>query len=69
MTRVAAVVVAAGSGTRMGQPKQFLPLAGRPVCEWALKAFLDCPEVVKVALVSVSSRAVKPGTPVELSMN
>ncbi|MBI3298000.1 MAG: 2-C-methyl-D-erythritol 4-phosphate cytidylyltransferase [Elusimicrobia bacterium] len=35
----------------MGQPKQFLPLAGRPVCEWALKAFLDCPEVVKVAMV------------------
>ncbi|MDE2292024.1 MAG: 2-C-methyl-D-erythritol 4-phosphate cytidylyltransferase [Elusimicrobia bacterium] len=35
----------------MGRPKQFLPLAGRPVCEWALKAFLDCPEVVKVAMV------------------
>lgn len=51
MTRVGAVIVAAGSGTRMGRPKQFLPLAGRPVCEWALKAFLDCPEVVKVALV------------------
>lgn len=50
--RVGAVIVAAGSGTRMGRPKQFLPLAGRPVCEWALKAFLDCPEVVKVALVT-----------------
>ncbi|MBI5596786.1 MAG: 2-C-methyl-D-erythritol 4-phosphate cytidylyltransferase [Elusimicrobia bacterium] len=48
---VGAVIVAAGSGTRMGRPKQFLPLCGLPVCEWALKAFLDCPEVVKVALV------------------
>ena len=51
MTRVGAVIVAAGSGTRMGAPKQFLPLAGRPVCEWALQAFLDCPEVEKIALV------------------
>lgn len=49
--RVGAVIVAAGSGSRMGRPKQFLPLAGRPVCEWALKAFLDCPEVAMVALV------------------
>ncbi len=51
MTRVGAVIVAAGSGARMGVPKQFLPLAGRPVCEWALQAFLDCPEVETVALV------------------
>lgn len=49
--RVGAVIVAAGSGTRMGRPKQFLPLAGKPVCEWALKAFLDCAEVETVALV------------------
>lgn len=51
MSKVGAVIVAAGSGTRMGRPKQFLPLAGRPVCEWALQAFLDCPEVAAVALV------------------
>jgi 2-C-methyl-D-erythritol 4-phosphate cytidylyltransferase/2-C-methyl-D-erythritol 2,4-cyclodiphosphate synthase len=59
--RVGAVIVAAGSGTRMGRPKQFLPLAGRPVCEWALKAFLDCPEVAKVALVMSAENVAEHG--------
>lgn len=31
-----AVVVAAGSGTRFGAPKQFADLAGRSVLEWSL---------------------------------
>jgi 2-C-methyl-D-erythritol 4-phosphate cytidylyltransferase len=31
-----AVVVAAGSGSRFGAPKQFADLAGRPVVEWSL---------------------------------
>jgi 2-C-methyl-D-erythritol 4-phosphate cytidylyltransferase len=31
-----AVVVAAGSGTRFGAPKQFADLAGRSVVEWSL---------------------------------
>ncbi len=31
-----AVVVAAGSGSRFGAPKQFAELAGRPVVEWSL---------------------------------
>ncbi len=33
-----AVVVAAGSGTRFGRPKQFSLLAGRPVAEWSVAA-------------------------------
>ncbi|HWE56776.1 MAG TPA: 2-C-methyl-D-erythritol 4-phosphate cytidylyltransferase [Acidimicrobiales bacterium] len=33
-----AVVVAAGSGSRFGAPKQFADLAGRPVLEWSLDA-------------------------------
>lgn len=32
---VAAIVVAAGSGTRFGQAKQLTDLAGRPVWQWA----------------------------------
>lgn len=36
MTGAWAVVVAAGSGTRFGAPKQFADLAGRPVLEWSL---------------------------------
>lgn len=38
-----AVIVAGGSGTRMGSsiPKQFLSLKGHPVLWWSLKAFHD----------------------------
>ena len=38
-----AVIVAGGSGTRMGGgiPKQFRSLAGRPVLWWSIKAFHD----------------------------
>ena len=38
--RIAALLVAAGSGTRFGAPKQFLTLAGRPVIDWAAKSLL-----------------------------
>ncbi len=31
-------MVAAGSGHRFGGPKQFLPLAGRPVADWSVAA-------------------------------
>ncbi len=36
MSEVWAVVLAAGSGDRYGAPKQFLPLAGRPLIDWVL---------------------------------
>ncbi len=38
--KVAAVLVAAGSGSRFGEatPKQFFSLAGRPVVRWAAEA-------------------------------
>jgi 2-C-methyl-D-erythritol 4-phosphate cytidylyltransferase len=32
------VVVAGGTGTRFGRPKQFLELAGRPVITWSVEA-------------------------------
>jgi 2-C-methyl-D-erythritol 4-phosphate cytidylyltransferase/2-C-methyl-D-erythritol 2,4-cyclodiphosphate synthase len=35
----------------MGRPKQFLPLAGRPVVEWCLELFKSMPEVAEIALV------------------
>ena len=49
--RCAAIIVAGGSGARMGGPKQFLPLAGKTVVEWSLKAFLDTPEISDIVLV------------------
>ena len=39
MARVAAVIVAAGEGRRYGMPKIFVPLAGRALVEWAVRAF------------------------------
>lgn len=32
------IVVAGGAGSRFGRPKQFEPLAGRPVIEWSVAA-------------------------------
>jgi 2-C-methyl-D-erythritol 4-phosphate cytidylyltransferase/2-C-methyl-D-erythritol 2,4-cyclodiphosphate synthase len=49
--RAAAIVVAGGSGSRMGRPKQFLPLAGATVVEWSLRCFTGMPEVESVVLV------------------
>jgi 2-C-methyl-D-erythritol 4-phosphate cytidylyltransferase/2-C-methyl-D-erythritol 2,4-cyclodiphosphate synthase len=49
--RAAAIIVAGGSGSRMGRPKQFLPLAGATVAEWSLRCFAGMPEIESVVLV------------------
>lgn len=36
-----AIILAGGSGTRMGGEKQYLPLAGRPMIEWTVEAFVS----------------------------
>jgi 2-C-methyl-D-erythritol 4-phosphate cytidylyltransferase/2-C-methyl-D-erythritol 2,4-cyclodiphosphate synthase len=36
-----AIILAGGSGTRMGAEKQYLPLAGRPMLEWTVEAFVS----------------------------
>lgn len=48
-----AVVVAGGKGLRMGNavPKQFLPLAGKPVLYHTLKAFIDAYSNIHLILV------------------
>ncbi|SEF44735.1 bifunctional 2-C-methyl-D-erythritol 4-phosphate cytidylyltransferase/2-C-methyl-D-erythritol 2,4-cyclodiphosphate synthase [Jhaorihella thermophila] len=49
----AAVIVAAGRGTRAGGgvPKQWRPLAGRRVADWTLERFRAAPEIDLIALV------------------
>ncbi|MBT4139088.1 MAG: NTP transferase domain-containing protein, partial [Candidatus Latescibacteria bacterium] len=51
-----AIVLAAGSGKRMGisTPKQFLALAGKPVLAWTLDAFEKAEGVDAVVLVTAS---------------
>lgn len=50
---VLAIVVAGGAGARFGGevPKQFLPLAGRPMVRWAIEPFLKHPSITRVTLV------------------
>lgn len=61
-TRTWAVIVAAGAGERFGgdAPKQFLPLAGRPLILWTLEPFLTHPEIVGVTLVVPEEYAARP---------
>ncbi len=51
--RIWALVPAAGSGARFGQatPKQYLPLAGRPLIAHCLATLCNHPDVAGVALV------------------
>jgi 2-C-methyl-D-erythritol 4-phosphate cytidylyltransferase / 2-C-methyl-D-erythritol 2,4-cyclodiphosphate synthase len=51
--RVTALIVAAGSGSRMGGgiPKQFRPICGKPMLRWAIEALQRHPRVGQVRVV------------------
>jgi 2-C-methyl-D-erythritol 4-phosphate cytidylyltransferase / 2-C-methyl-D-erythritol 2,4-cyclodiphosphate synthase len=53
LMKVAAVIVAGGSGLRAGGelPKQYQIIGGKPVIWWTLKAFLDHPRISHVQVV------------------
>src|SRR5262245_42727552 len=51
MSGAAAVIVAAGRGTRFGGNKLFHPLLGRPLLQWTLEAFESCSSIEAVTLV------------------
>ena len=55
--RTAGVILAAGSGTRMGgeTPKQFIPLLGTPMLVYTVRAFLSCPEIDEIVIVTRNS--------------
>lgn len=48
----AAVIVAAGRGTRFGRPKQFLELAGLPMVGWSIRTFAGMPEIEEVVIAT-----------------
>jgi 2-C-methyl-D-erythritol 4-phosphate cytidylyltransferase len=69
----AAVVLAGGSGTRVGAEanKVYLPLAGRPLVAWTLRAFAAVPAVHRLVLVvrpadRTLAEAAVAGVPVEI---
>jgi len=51
IARLGLVVVAAGSGTRFGGPKQFAPLGGKPLLAWCLEAFDKCEDIAERVVV------------------
>jgi len=55
---ISAVILAAGRAERMGEPKLFLPLGGKPVLQWVLESALasDLDEVICVARELDSAR-------------
>lgn len=54
MARVFGVILAGGTGSRMGAelPKQFLDLEGRPVIAWAMEAFNTHRDITGILAVS-----------------
>lgn len=56
--RVAALVLGAGRGERLGDkaPKAFVALAGRPLIAWSVETLVRCPEIDRVVPVVPESR-------------
>lgn len=52
------IIVAGGSGTRMGAgiPKQFLPLLGKPILIHTIQIFLTLPSITEIILVLPASQ-------------
>ncbi|QYJ15335.1 2-C-methyl-D-erythritol 4-phosphate cytidylyltransferase [Rubrobacter xylanophilus DSM 9941] len=56
MSGAVALVLAGGLGTRMGRPKQFIELLGRPALYYTLCAFQEAPEVERIYAVGEAER-------------
>lgn len=52
----AAIIVAAGQARRMGFDKLLAPLAGKPVLQWSLDAFLEAQSVDRIVVVCNEER-------------
>lgn len=52
----AAIIVAAGSARRMGFDKLTAELSGKPVLQWSIEAFLACPLVDEIIVVTTEDR-------------
>jgi 2-C-methyl-D-erythritol 4-phosphate cytidylyltransferase len=55
----AAVIVAAGQGTRFGGPKQFVELAGLPMVGWSIETFAAMEEIAQL-VVATEPESVEP---------
>lgn len=68
--RVAAVIVAAGRGERLGgeTPKQLRDLGGLPVLEWSVRAFASHPRIRDVVVVLPPELAAAPPPRIALAL-
>jgi 2-C-methyl-D-erythritol 4-phosphate cytidylyltransferase len=68
-----ALVPCAGTGSRINeaQPKQYLPLAGKPLVRWTVEALLKVPELARVCVVvaaaDTQAQLVLSGLPVDVA--
>jgi 2-C-methyl-D-erythritol 4-phosphate cytidylyltransferase/2-C-methyl-D-erythritol 2,4-cyclodiphosphate synthase len=70
MTRVAAIIVAGGTGQRAGagRPKQWQPLLGRRVIDWSIAAFRAHPAIAELIVVAEDAADFETGSlPVKLA--
>ncbi|HEX4013268.1 MAG TPA: 2-C-methyl-D-erythritol 4-phosphate cytidylyltransferase [Candidatus Cybelea sp.] len=47
-----AAIVAAGSGKRLGRPKQFIEIAGLPMVGWSIQTFAAMPEIARLVIAT-----------------
>ena len=50
------LILAAGSGSRFGRPKQFEPVAGHPLLWYSMRAFDRCPDIMSWTVVTIPKR-------------
>lgn len=56
MRNITAIIVAAGSSRRMGFDKLAAELNGQPILAHTITAFMQCPEITEIILVSPAER-------------
>jgi len=61
MGTVWVIVVAAGSGSRFGGPKQYEPLAGRRVLDWSIEAARTVADGIVVVMAPEHAPRTRPG--------
>ncbi len=72
MKRVSAILPAAGLSRRMGQPKQLLPLSGKPLIRWCMDSLLAAGIKDIVVVLGRHRPAIEPvidGLPVIIACN
>jgi len=50
--KITAIIAAGGQGKRMGQPKQMLFLAGKPMLYWTIEVFRSVPSVSEIIVAA-----------------